>query len=265
MPFYRYEPHEMLRHLVECYWIIEDNNPNPIQQKIVPDGFPEIIFHYGDAYRIKLHDTWKTQAKALLAGQLTKYFFLENTGRSKVLGIKFKPTAIAHLFGISMYELTDNVIELDAGISDQLNPLPGISSEAFKHHEAIEVLNSRLLLLSNYFRPAQTERAIDLVFDTNGSINIHELSKRAGISQRQLERLFKKYVGLSPKFYCRVIRFAYIFKMVEEKKTNWADLGLQAGFYDQPHFIRNFKGFTGEDPSAYLFDQASLANFFMKK
>ena len=54
MTFNRFDPDEELKNLVECYWIAEDNDPTPFLQKIIPDGFPEIIFHYADPYKIKL-------------------------------------------------------------------------------------------------------------------------------------------------------------------------------------------------------------------
>lgn len=264
MSFYRYEPPESLLRLIECYWIVEDDNSLPVQQKIIPDGFPEIIFHFGDRYRIKLRQEWKQQSTALLAGQLTRFFYLENTGRSYVIGIKLKPAAVTHLFGISMHAITDNVIDLDADVVKALYPFKE-RFDGSNHEQIISTLNSRIELLSLNYRPNAVDNAIGIILETHGVIDVRELCEKTLTSERQLQRLFRKYIGLSPKFYIRVIRFSYIFKMVNEKKLSGAKLGLEAGFYDQPHFIRNFKAFTGEEPSAYLFDQPTLANFFLRK
>src|SRR4051812_15605631 len=102
MDFRRIEPTGNASRAVECYWYVKDDDTTPVKQKIIPDGFAEIIFHFGDHYRINLDGRWKKQGKRLLAGQITKHFFLENMGRSDMLGIKLKPTAIAHLFNIPM-------------------------------------------------------------------------------------------------------------------------------------------------------------------
>ncbi|MGC4021921.1 MAG: helix-turn-helix domain-containing protein [Cyclobacteriaceae bacterium] len=75
--------------------------------------------------------------------------------------------------------------------------------------------------------------------------------------------MFRTYVGLSPKFYARIIRFNKIFSLIEKNDPQWIDLMNEAGFYDQSHLIRNFKAFTGEDPSAYNFSKKTLANFFL--
>ncbi|NQY35322.1 MAG: AraC family transcriptional regulator [Alteromonadaceae bacterium] len=80
---------------------------------------------------------------------------------------------------------------------------------------------------------------------------------------RQLERYFKQAIGLPPKLYCRIIRFAYIFKLISTNNSNWSEISTQAGFYDQSHFIKNFKEFTGEEPSKYGFKAENLANLFL--
>ncbi|MDY8135884.1 helix-turn-helix domain-containing protein [Aquimarina sp. 2201CG5-10] len=85
------------------------------------------------------------------------------------------------------------------------------------------------------------------------------------MNERNLERFFKTYIGLTPKFYSRVIRFSNIFKLIQQEGFNWASIAYLAGFYDQSHFIKNFKEFTGEEPSKYGFEEENMANFFLKE
>lgn len=127
-------------------------------------------------------------------------------------------------------------------------------------------------MLDNYFVslvPTATanpiKQQLDLIFSTNGMLTVAEMATAAGISERQLERLFKKYIGLSPKYYARIIRFNYIFELIKSKQHTWAEVVYQSGYYDQSHFIRNFKAFTGEDPSSYYFEEKNMANFFLNK
>jgi len=80
-----------------------------------------------------------------------------------------------------------------------------------------------------------------------------------------LENLFKKWVGLSPKLFARIIRFSYIFQLVQDNNQSWSSLAYEAAYYDQSHFIRNFKSFTGENPADYSFDEENMANFFLKR
>ena len=77
MFFKRIAPDPELEDFIECFWIIENKDPAPMRQKIIPDGFTEIIFHFKDPYRIKLGKQWQLQSKNLLAGQISKYFLLK--------------------------------------------------------------------------------------------------------------------------------------------------------------------------------------------
>jgi AraC-like DNA-binding protein len=264
MQFKRIIPREELRHWIECFWIAQNGDPSPIIQKIIPDGFPEIIFHFADPYLINLRGDWEPQSKNLLAGQITRYFHLKNTGRSHMLGIKLKPASLAQLFDLSMDSLTDKVVELNSQL-DSFHTLTDRIHAAPADDTRIELIQDEFIKRIKPTSSGPIDKALEVLFSKQGNVSVAHLSEAASVSERQLERLFKKYIGLPPKFYARIIRFSYIFQNAQEGKMSWSELGLETGFYDQSHFIRNFKAFTGEDPSKYFFDQPSLANFFMKK
>jgi len=265
MIFKRISPPEELKNIVECYWIAENSDPSPVQEKIIPDGFPEIIFHYGDPYLIRLKTSWEEQSKTLFAGQISKYFYLKNTGISGVIGIKLKPTALTHLYRISMDAFTDKVVEL--------TEIPEMNAALMEkklfphtdHNEMVSELNQYFQALAQRYDYSPADKAIEMIFEAKGMLSVSALTSVLYITERQLERIFKNYIGLSPKFYCRIIRFNYIFQCMQNESTTWADIVHQAGFYDQSHFIRNFKAFTGEEPSSYLFKKNNLANFFLNK
>ncbi|MBA4053147.1 MAG: hypothetical protein C0490_00390 [Marivirga sp.] len=265
MEFKRLPPSEELKDIIECYWLTINEVSAPSDQKIIPDGFPEIILHFGDPYKIRIKQQWELQPANLLAGQITRYFYLQNTGRSDILGIKFKPAALTHLFKISMHEITDCVVGLNNKIPEHMLDLKAIR-EPDSHLQKLEIIEKALkkIYITDIVN-TPIEKSVSSIFSTNGMTSVTELCDITGTSERQLQRIFKKYIGLSPKFYARIIRFSHIFQVVKEKKLSGSGLGLEAGFYDQSHFIKNFKAFTGEDPSRYFFDQPSLANFFLKK
>jgi AraC-like DNA-binding protein len=267
MSFHRFAPDKELERFIESYWLVNDDDPTPGRQKIVPDGFTEIIFHFGDPYRILLHHEWEMQAECLLAGQIRKHFFLENTGRSEIVGIKFRPTALTHLYGLYMHQFTDKVADLSAVPGTHFGDTRKQLAESKDLAEKVNVLNVhfRNLILEKPFVETAADRAIDIIFLKHGMLPVSEISGFAGIGERQLENLFKKYIGLSPKFYARIIRFSYIFTLVQEDNQNWSGIAYDASFFDQSHFIRNFKDFTGENPSDYSFDEKNLANFFLQK
>jgi len=263
MIYERRPPSPGLEKLINCYWLIDSEGDSSIeQQKIVPDGYPEIILHYRDVYRIKLGESWETQGRHLLAGQIKKHFYLENTGHSGMLGIKLQPTALAHLFGLSMDELTDSVIKLP----NQIDAL--FTDFALRGNQVPESLFSELDQLFGTlgsYDDKPVDLAVRAIIEEKGNITIQSLCELANCSERQLERQFKTYVGLSPKFYTRIIRLGHIFELMQQDDQSWSDLVYSSGFYDQSHFIKNFKEFTGEDPSAYGFEVENMANFHLRK
>lgn len=264
MSFTRYEPSEANQDIIECYWIAEDDSTEEKIEKIIPDGFPEIIFHYREPYFIKLSDDWKFQAKQLLAGQITKHFFLKNTGVTGVLGIKMKPAALTELFNLHMSEYTDKVVELHSVLQNKLNELENIACADASNEKKIEEMDNWFKTVTAR-RNTQIENCIAMIFERNGMVTINELTSQVFVTERQLQRLFQKYIGLSPKFYTMIIRFNYIFSLMQNKNANWTNIALDSGFYDSSHFTKNFKAFSDEDPSQYLFEEKTMANFFLQK
>ncbi len=165
------------------------------------------------------------------------------------MGIKLKPTAIAHLFGLPMKDLVDRVINLDKRIKIDVNNVD-------------EWFND---LCRNYPVDHPADKAVDLIFSKKGMVTIAEVCKDVSVSERYLQQLFQKYVGLSPKFFRESGALQLHLSIDQRQRPDWAQVVYEAGYYDQSHFIRNFKAFTGEDPSEYIFAEKTLANFFMKK
>lgn len=267
MQFKCIAPPHTITSFIECYWTIDDEDTTQIRQKIIPDGFPEIIFHYGDPFKILISETWELQPDFLLAGQITKFFFLENSGVTGVLGIKFKPTALSRIFNLNMKEYNDRVLSLENFSHPQLREIKHILSSTDILENKINRLNSffETLILARKLTPAAIDHAIDLINKKKGMISIVDLSKVACLGERQFLNQFRQQVGLSPKLYARIVRLNYIFKLVNEKKENWTALAYEAAYFDQSHFIKDFKLFTGENPSNYSFDEKNFANFFLKR
>lgn len=265
MKFSRIAPHPSLSTLIECYWMMQSDDPVPKTEKIIPDGFTELIFNYGDVYRAKMDGDWQTQTHNLLAGQITSYFYLENTGITGSFAIKLKPAALTQLFNLNMDSYTDKIVDLDTFPHQQLAGLKDALLPYRDEQQLKQLLDEHFIGLSKTATENPLREALDLIFDTNGKATVAQLSAAAQLGERQLERLFKRYIGLSPKYYSRIIRFNYIFGLIKAGNSSWAEIIYQSGYYDQSHFIRNFKSFTGEDPSSYFFQENNMANFFLNK
>ncbi|MDY0906519.1 helix-turn-helix domain-containing protein [Pedobacter sp. CFBP9032] len=271
MEFTKITPHPDLDEFIECYWMMYSDNTLPIVEKIIPDGFTEIIFNYRDIYESKINEEWNLQSPNLLAGQLRTFFYLQNTGTTGSIAIKLKPAALTQLFGLSMDQYVDKIVDLDSfphvALKQLKEKILAICNNGENKKESIikKVLDDYFTILIHTALVNPIKKPLELILNSNGMANVAEMAASAGIGERQLERLFKKYIGLSPKYYARIIRFNHIFQLIKSKKNSWANIVYLAGYYDQSHFIRNFKSFTGEDPSSYFFEEKNMANFFLKK
>ncbi|MDX1409128.1 MAG: AraC family transcriptional regulator [Saprospiraceae bacterium] len=267
MVFERFQPGPDLEHLIREIWVVEDPRDTINRQKIIPDGYCEIVIHYGDPYRINLHGQWETQARVLLSTQLSGHFYLENTGQSGMLGIKLLQTTPYLLFNPDMPSLTDRVVDL-ATINREavrlLDPLtdPALAMGA-RVARAWEVMGALAVPQTDEVRSIQA--VADELVRLHGMVDITDLAQRHAMSKRTLERRFKRCIGLSPKFFARIQQFNYIFNSMQDDDQAWVDIALNAGYFDQSHFIRNFRAFTGEQPSRYGFDEQNMANFFLKR
>ena len=84
------------------------------------------------------------------------------------------------------------------------------------------------------------------------SLSLKALSEKSGVHYKKLERIFSQYTGYNPKNFTRVIRFYRALQQMKAKPISLTGIGLNGGYYDQPHFIRDFKAFTGKSPSNFL-------------
>ena len=237
------------------------------REKIVPDGYPEMMFDYGSPYRANITGEWYIQGTDLIAGQIRNHFYLENTGVVGIVAIKFQPWALHQLFNLHMPSLVDTVLEVDGDLGIALNGIKNICISKHSFQDKVvqletcfqEIIEAKSLPISN------AEKAVKDLIVSNGSLKLKNLREQYSLSERGLERYCKDYIGVSPKFYARILRFSHIFKLLQkDQEPDWTDISLQAGYYDQSHFIKNFKEFTGENPTDYPFFEKNMANFFLQ-
>jgi transcriptional regulator GlxA family with amidase domain len=98
-----------------------------------------------------------------------------------------------------------------------------------------------------------------------GNITIKQLCEDFNISPRQLERSFNEQVGVTAKMFARIIRFANVYKLLQKPDLSKSDATYILGFFDQAHFNKEFKQFTGESPEHYFEGNHHFSNFFLDR
>ena len=267
MDYRELEPDPRLTPWVRCYWQMEADGDGHEPERIIPDGCSELVFHFGDSFRIHHSDgRVLPQPRCLAVGQIRRFVLLEPTGRVGVFGVRFHPAGMHPVLDeSSARELRDRALHLDDvrhrlgdGLEDEL-------LEAGDFGKRAANVESRLLslLCTGKTRPTRVSGVVDLIRASHGDIGIDRLARHSGTSSRQLERDFLREVGITPKTLCRIVRFqGVIDRLQSDDARGWVPLALRCGFFDQSHLIREFNHFTGMTPSHYVAAETPLADCF---
>lgn len=262
-----FEPHEDLATLVKCYWTLEiPKEKTPKKNTIVPDGCIKMIFHYGDLY--KHYNENKNSVflpKSFVIGQLTRPYEVEPTGETGTFFVCFHPNGFLPFanFPIKEMENTDVSLEklfgTDGKEIEQKILNAKSTSERIKHIETF--LFKRLADTSTIDYIVKS--TVETILTANGQLSINELSKQNSINRRQLLRKFSSAIGLSPKQLSKTIRLQATLKILLSKKVDsLTDLAYENEYFDQAHFIKEFKEFTGLTPKEFYGDKLKMSLIF---
>lgn len=267
MLYRKITPSLPLQPFVECYYVWENELllPEPLLVESPPNGYVAMVFIYGDRYRVgNSQQPQETVPQSFLAGQFTRKYTLHLQGKVGMVGIVFKPAAVASIFRISMVELTDQRHALDAVLGAEARDLNDQILEAPDHSARVSLIESFLLakICASPFKIDVVDHAVDIILDKKGSLSVKDLADELHLCRRHFERRFVAKVGLPPKYYARIKRLSYVCSLLANGKPfTWHDIIYEGGFYDQSHFIKDFTEFIGKPPTEYVLENRELSRF----
>jgi AraC-like DNA-binding protein len=231
-----------LQPYIYCYWELKTTKAlnEPFNHIVVADGCIDIFFELNNPQ------------ENFVMGFCKKYTEFKLDNSFHYIGIRFLPTMFPQIFDIDASELSNRFENLKS-------VTPETALFIANHFEPRQKLSEIKTLLDNYFleiisnnkfdNDGRLYEAINIILQNFGVLNI-ETDLNTGISQRQLRRLFQYYIGDTPKTFSKVVRFQNIlrakpsFQSLRKNKLFFDD-----GYYDQSHFIKDFKNFYGVTPN----------------
>lgn len=239
--YQQFIPHVQLQDSIYCYWQLKTNFPlsTTFNYQVVADGCMDIFFDINQP----------TDSFVMGFSSQSTQFRLPDSFH--YIGVRFLPTAFPRLFRIDAHELTDR----DEFLDDVLKSTAQFICRNFYPTMPTEVIVQQL---DQYFGTIHSQlkdtldprlaSALYLIIQNKGAQSI-EQGLDVGISIRQLRRLFKQYVGHSPKTFAKIVRFQHLLKLNNNSHLYNSKLFYDLGYHDQAHFIKEFKTLFGSTPT----------------
>ncbi|MCJ7936317.1 MAG: helix-turn-helix domain-containing protein [Chryseobacterium sp.] len=268
MDYQTFQPSADLAPFIKCYWTLDSpREATPQVQTIVPDGCMEMIFHYGDLYHQYIDGKAVVQPRSCVFGQLTQPLKIEPTGITGIFSVRFHHDGFVPFASIPIKEMDDKAVPLEKLFGITGTELEENVFYASTVQEKIDFVEAFLLeRLNTETIDRIVQSTVDLLLKVNGQISVHELSAQTNINRRQLERRFSSAIGLSPKQLSKTIRLQATLKhLLNKEYTSLTTLAHESEYYDQAHFIKDFKEFTGLTPKEFYGDNLQMSFLFYGK
>lgn len=257
-----YNPHPALQPYVLVYaHLCMDGSATDTPKKLYPSDYSILSFDYNSRHFDEVnHGEYNFPMCFLGVTDFCRQF---TSSPNSLIGVIFKPFGAYHLLGIAQQELANkgtNLADMLAGgkrISQQL------TDDLFSPEQSIQRIERWLLqqLQGQRYSEKHIHRiayACNLIRLSDGTMPINELCADLNLCETSLRNLFREYVGISPKTFSRIIKFNQILSQLQTNPVpDWQDLAYRFDFFDQTHFIKEFKRSANCTPRQWLHDNST--------
>ena len=252
------DPDRRLRGHVRDYVGYVEVTPGPLSRREVPSPDITLIISFGPA--IGVSDPGAPEAAAqrctsFVAGLHDAPVLTEHAGYQHGIEVRLAPLAARRLFGVPMHMLANRVVALEDLLGRDAVRLVERLYEAPGWAPRFALLDDALARRLDAARPPSpgVAWAWGRLRETHGALPVGTLADELGWSRRHLAAQFREQVGLPPKLLARILRFDRVIALLRHADPErWAEVAYDCGYYDQAHFNRDFRAFSGSTPGAFL-------------
>jgi AraC-like DNA-binding protein len=261
MVYLRHIPPAPLADFVADLWICR-GGAMPRRERITPSGTVELVFNLCDD-EIRIDEPERPGrcrrfSGAVVSGTYERAFVIDAMQHASIMGVHFRPAG-ARLLGVPPGELTNLHVDATAVIGSTMlvAELRERLCEATTDAERFAILEAELTeclhRLQGVAHPVVIA-ALRAFGPVGAGPTVAAVANATGMSERQFIHVFRRDVGLTPKRFCRVLRFQRACAAARERATSieWAQLAVRCGYFDQSHLIRDFREFAGVSPTDFL-------------
>lgn len=248
---------KVLHHYIEAfkiYHFIDD-----LDVLLLPKGIFEIVFqsHHCFQHNTDYSSGWKLRPRHFIGGLHNKSYNVNSgTKDNYCIVVEFKPNTAKYFISEKLNAFQNAVVD----INDIWGKSARILSQKIDREKLdeckLEHIENFLLQQLITSKKSVIDTALHEITLANGFVKIKELSNNAALSLAQFRKRFNEEVGISPSQYSKIVRVNTALKMIEENTKSFTDLTYTLGYYDQSHFIKDFKNVVGLSPKTYQSLQA---------
>ncbi len=248
-------PDPKLTRFIEHYWFVtSDEGPVDLRVEVFVDARADLIFNFGAPYmRSVIGGSAEEIATSNLDAQRLVPIRIEQRGLVRTTGVRFHLGGLAPFAIAPLRTFTDRTVKADAVVGEDASALEATLKGTTDLDAQARALDAFFLrAIERAPDLASFTRAITTAVETRGGASVEAMAEAAGVSSRHLERLFAQHLGVPPKTLGRVLRFqTALGLLMREPEGTLADVAASAGYFDQAHFIKDFRRMTGGVPRGY--------------
>ena len=268
MIFETYIPSYPLNQFIESFVYFKDYNPTHTVDRFLPDGNVNIVIDLTDFPKFIYDNLTLKEIQSCrniwFSGIRNKYITIPSGRDSEMFIINFHKGKAYPFVEMPMNELTDYVVDGELIMSNEILNMReamlqlATIKQKFNYGEQylLKVFGSKLTV--NPF----IDYSVNSILKSPQQLAINNLSHKVGFSQKHFIKIFKSHVGVTPKAFLRIIRFQKAILQIEANRTaDWTSIAYESGYFDQAHFINDFKNFSGFTPEQYLRSKSNFTNY----
>jgi AraC-like DNA-binding protein len=261
MDYNIFPPPLHLKDLVQCFWTLESDphRTTPKEYFLMADSCMEIIFQYNEGF----------QAYSAQSARIRFQHSINNKfdvgKRVGFFGVRLYPHAVSQLLNVPANEVVNDVFDFADLFGPEGRDLADQVYSAVSTSERMVRISDYLTKKTYFKKTDPVKYFVDQVIEHNGSVDIPSMQQASGLSVKQFERRFKAIAGFPPKYFARIARFQAVKdKYSLSQLSTMTSLAYACNYYDQSHFNREFKEFSGVQPLQY-FKRADQENSSFQK
>ena len=271
MIFQVHVPEFPLNRFIEHFFYYEGLSPAHNRERFLPDGNTELIIDLTENTQ-HIYDNeslMEIQAcrQAWASGVRTRSITIPSGMGSRMLVVAFKKGRAHPFYRLPLSEMTDQVLSADLIFGRDILELREKLMAAVSIQQMFPLVEKFLLHKAHGTLPAEIhpnciEYALHQIVQQPNVLSFQQLLDQIGYSQKHFIHLFRKQVGVAPKQYLKIMRFQKAILEIENNDSiHWSKIARESGFYDQAHFINEFKGFSGFTPNEYMKRKTDSLNY----